>query len=251
KFIKHNVEVTLKEKVNQIIENIKDIQNAKVGISKINDVDFTNTMQKLKTREAINTFLNQIIKEEIISTEDIHSYKIVVKVAPYEKAQQFQKFHSINEAVNDDLIKPYKNKDFITFLKNLKNKQFYKPSNLVEYFMHTEVDLLDSHGTPASGGQAVGFALMLRLKEASEKKIILIDKPEASLDNDFLKNELINAIRNLKNNSTVFVITHNSTLGTLLNPDYLIVTKKKNNNKYQVLTGSYTSKLISDNSETL
>lgn len=251
KFIKHEIEVTLKEKVNIIIEEIKDIQNAKIGISKVDDMDFTNTIHRLKTQESIDFFLNQIIKEDVISSEDIHGYKIIVKVAPYKNAQQFQSLHSIREAVNDDLIKPYKERDFITFLKNLKNKQFYKPSNLIEYLMHREVDLLDSQGTPASGGQAVGFALMLRLKDASEKNIILIDEPEASLDNDFLKNELIEAIRNLKNNSTVFVITHNSTLGALLNPDYLIITKKSDINNYKVLTGSFISKRISDKSDTL
>jgi len=87
------------------------------------------------------------------------------------------------------------------------------------------------------------------LDEAKNKQIVLIDEPEASLDNEFLKNELIAAIRRLKENSTVFVITHNSTLGTLLKPDYLIVTKKDGNNDYKVLTGAYSSKSISNDSQ--
>lgn len=251
-YIKNAQEAELKNKVNEIIEDVKSISRSKTGISKVEDFNFSDAMIKVKTEEAINSFLREIIKEEVIKSETLHGYKIVVKVSPYDGAQQFQKSHSINEAVHEELIKPYKDKDYITFLNNLKQKVFYNSSNLEEYFMHLEVDLLDSYDTPASGGQAVGFALILRLEEAKEKPIILIDEPEASLDNDYLKNELITAIRNLKNNnSTVFVITHNSTLGTLLEPDYLIVTQKNDNNEYQVLTGAYSSKTISNKSEKL
>lgn len=47
--------------------------------------------------------------------------------------------------------------------------------------------------------------------------------------------------------STVFVVTHNSTLGALINPDYLIVTTKDQNNNYKVLTGEFSSNSISNN----
>ena len=79
--------------------------------------------------------------------------------------------------------------NFITFLKRLKQKKFYNEANFAEYLLQKEVKLLDSEGVPASGGQAVGFALMLRLNEAKNKPIILIDEPESSLDNAYIKNE--------------------------------------------------------------
>jgi len=243
---KDEKEKHLKTRVNEIIKVIRNILSAKTGINEVDDYNYTDTVLNIKYKEAINSFLEEVITEDIIKTEKIHGYIIQVKISPYINARQFQSFHGINEAVNDDLIRPYKGKDFISFIKNLKQKKFYKPSNLEEYFMNVEVDLLDSYGTPASGGQAVGFSLILRLEEAKNKPIILIDEPEASLDNDFLKNELIDAIRSLKENSTVFVITHNSTLGTLLEQDYLIVTKKDGNKDYRVLTGSYKSKVISN-----
>ena len=63
--------------------------------------------------------------------------------------------------------------------------------------MHKEVKLLDSDGTPASGGQAVGFALMMRLNEARQKNVILIDEPESSLDNAYIQTELNSALKEL------------------------------------------------------
>lgn len=114
--------------------------------------------------------------------------------------------------------------------------------------MHLEVQLLDPDGTPASGGQAVGFTLIMRLEEAKTKPIILIDEPEASLDNAYIRDELIKALKSLTEYSTVFVVTHNSTLGALIEPDYLIVTTKTDEKKYHVLTGEFSSHFISEKS---
>lgn len=248
-YIGSKKEIEIKKRVNEVIDVVKNVSRARTGISKVEDCNFSEIIYKFKIEEAINKFLDHIIKEKVIKSETLHSYKIVVKLSPYESASQFLENHSTKEAVKDEIIGPYLNKDYITFLNNLKKKEFYNPSNLAEYFMHLEVDLLDSHGTPASGGQAVGFALIIRLQEAKEKPIILIDEPEASLDNAYIKEDLIKAIRELKNYSTVFIITHNSTLGTLLDPDYLIITKKNSPDNYQVLTGEFTSKIISDTSD--
>ena len=44
----------------------------------------------------------------------------------------------------------------------------------------------------------------------------------------------------------VFVVTHNSTLGALLEPDYLVVTTKNEQNEYTILTGEFSSNKISD-----
>lgn len=149
-----------------------------------------------------------------------------MNVAPYETANQFRQEIKTNEAVNSDLMEAYKNKNYISFLNNLKRKNFYNEANFAEYLVCKEVKLLDSEGIPASGGQAVGFALMLRLNEAKNKQVILIDEPELSLDNAYIRSELNSVLKELAINSMVVVITHNSTLGTLLNPDYLIITSK-------------------------
>ena len=60
---------------------------------------------------------------------------------------------------------------------------------------------------------------------------------------------MIKAIKGLSKESTVFVVTHNSTLGTLLEPDYLVVTTKNDAREYSVLTGEFSSQTISVSSE--
>src|SRR5690625_353164 len=106
-YIKNAQEADLKERVNEIIEDVKSISRSRTGISKVEDFNFSHAMSKVKTEEAINSFLEEIIKEEVIKSETLHGYKIVVKASPYDGAQQFRKFHTINEAVDEELIIPY------------------------------------------------------------------------------------------------------------------------------------------------
>ena len=181
-----------------------------------------------------------------MKNERIHGYQVQVSIAPYMSASEFQQEIKTSVAVKDDLMKAYQARCFTKFLNILKNKAFYNEANLAEYLVRKEVKLLDSDGVPASGGQAVGFALMLRLNEAKMKPIILIDEPESSLDNAYIRSELNQALRNLANHSMVVVITHNSTLGTLLEPDYLVVTSKSSDGKYSIMSGEFSSRIIRD-----
>lgn len=238
----------VQDEVNNILDSVKKIVQSKTGITSVIDCEFSKIIYKEQTENEICNFMESIICETELKRENIYGYQIIVKLAPFKNADQFRKDFSLKEGVQDDLIVPYKDMDYIKFLKNLNKKRFFKFSNLAEYFLHLEVKLLDSDGTPASGGQAVGFALMMRLEEARTKSIILIDEPEASLDNAYIREELIKAIRSLSRNSTVFVVTHNSTLGALLEPDYLIVTTKNDEKQYHVLTGEFSSHIISKES---
>lgn len=246
-FIEKQQANRIRERVNEILKSVKKIVTSKTGITQVLDCEFSEIIQKMQMEKQINTFMNNIICEQELKRENIYGYQIIVKISPFEKAKQFQNAASTQEAVNNEIVKPYLQGDYITFLNNLKKKKFYNISNLASYFMHLTVELLDSDGTPASGGQAVGFALMMRLEESKSKPIILIDEPEASLDNAYIRDELIPALKNLSKNSTVFIVTHNSTLGALINPDYLIVTTKDQENNYKVLTGGFSSNYITNN----
>ncbi|WP_165619524.1 hypothetical protein [Streptococcus equi] len=245
-YLKHKRDNELRQKVNAIMGDIKATVTARTGISNIQECSINKVIHKYQLEKKMDDFLKRIIVETPMKNERLHGYQIQVNLVPYQSASQFLEEIGKREAVNDDLIKAYNKKDFITFLKNLKKKSFYNEANFAEYLVRKEVKLLDSEGTPASGGQAVGFALMLRLNEAKNKPVILIDEPESSLDNAYIKTELNKALKNLSENSMVVVITHNSTLGALLEPDYLIVTSKSDNGEYSIMSGEFSSSKIRD-----
>ena len=245
-YLKYRQDSELKQKINDIMRKVKSTITAWVGIENVQECSVNKVIEKQQLEKKIDSFLRSIVVETSLKNDRLHGYQIRVNLIPYKTASQFQKAIGTQEAVNNDLIKAYNDKDFIAFLKNLKQKNFYNEANFAEYLLQKEVKLLDSQGVPASGGQAVGFALMLRLNEAKNKPIILIDEPESSLDNAYIRNELNKELKQLARNSMVVVITHNSTLGTLLEPDYLIITSKDNNGTYSVKSGEFTSCKIKD-----
>ncbi|HFU4122165.1 TPA: hypothetical protein ACGO7R_000062 [Streptococcus suis] len=245
-YLEYKRDDELKQKVNDIMRDVKATVTARTGISNIQKCSINKVIHKHQLEKKIDNFLKSIIVETSMKNERLHGYQIQVNLTPYQSASQFQKEIGTQEAVNSDLIRAYRDKDFITFLKNLKQKNFYNEANFAEYLVRKEVKLLDSDGVPASGGQAVGFALMLRLNEAKNKPVILIDEPESSLDNAYIKTELNEALKNLAKNSMTVVITHNSTLGALLEPDYLVVTSKNDSGEYSVMSGEFSSSKIRD-----
>ena len=186
-YIEFRKDNEIKKKVNKIMTEVKSTVTARTGISNVQECSINKIIHRQQLEKKINEFLNSIVTKSPQKNERLHGYQIQVNLVPYESASQFQKEIGTKEAVNNDLMEAYKNKDFITFLNNLKRKNFYNEANFAEYLVRKEVKLLDSDGVPASGGQAVGFALMLRLNEAKNKPIILIDEPESSLDNAYIK----------------------------------------------------------------
>lgn len=240
---KHN---RVKVKTNEVMKLVKSVLSSRTGITSIKKCSINEIVFREQIERKINDFLNEIVIRTTLKNERIHGYQVQVSIAPYMSASEFQQEIKTSVAVKDDLMKAYQARCFTKFLNILKNKAFYNEANLAEYLVRKEVKLLDSDGVPASGGQAVGFALMLRLNEAKMKPIILIDEPESSLDNAYIRSDLNQALRNLANHSMVVVITHNSTLGTLLEPDYLVVTSKSSDGKYSVMSGEFSSRIIRD-----
>ncbi len=56
--------------------------------------------------------------------------------------------------------------------------------------------------------------------------MLLIDEPESSFDNLFLRDRVNQIIRSLSENMPVILVTHNNTVGASIRPDYLVYTKR-------------------------
>ena len=168
-YIESRKDNKIKEKVNEIIKEIGSIITEKTGVKSAPECSINDIIYRQQLEKKINSFLDHVITETPIKTEDLHGYQIQVNLVPYQSASEFKKEIRTLDSVKDDLMKAYRDRDFITFLKYLKQKKFYNEANFAEYLVRKEVKLLDSDGTPASGGQAVGFALAMRLREAGQK----------------------------------------------------------------------------------
>lgn len=80
---------------------------------------------------------------------------------------------------------PYK---FLISLQNvgIEEAEFYK------YFVDIEYQTLNKHGFKVSGGERSEFNLLHEINDALKYDLLLIDEPESSFDNIFLKMMLMN-----------------------------------------------------------
>ena len=56
--------------------------------------------------------------------------------------------------------------------------------------------------------------------------MLLIDEPESSFDNIFLREKVNKIIRDIAREMPVIIVTHNNTVGASIHPDFIIHTKR-------------------------
>jgi hypothetical protein len=75
----------------------------------------------------------------------------------------------------------------------------------------------------------------------------LIDEPESSFDNIFLKDSVNEIIKDISRSMPVVLVTHNNTVGASIKPDYLLYTSKEveaGRVVYRIYSGFPSSRLL-------
>jgi Fe-S cluster assembly ATPase SufC len=167
----------------------------------------------------------------------------LAKTKKYTGAGQLKKKSKTNlgfsEAFNN-YENPYK---FLISLQNvgIEETEFYK------YFVDIDYRTLNKHGYEVSGGERSEFNLLHEISDALKHDLLLIDEPESSFDNIFLKSEVNELIKEISKEIPVIVVTHNSTIGASISPNHLVFTQKivdAGNVEYKVFFGHPTSKTL-------
>jgi len=129
----------------------------------------------------------------------------------------------------------------IVFLRELKNIEDLSKSDLYKYFCKVTYEVLNEYERKVSGGEMAEFNLLKTLEDARQYEMLLIDEPESSFDNLFLKESVNEEIKDLSKDMPVIVVTHSSTVGMLLKPDYILYTERKivdGKDEYKIFSGS-------------
>lgn len=229
--------------VNNLSERIKDDLKIRSSSTSIEDIDFYKIqMDKIKVAK-FDEIVNKLQTEKIIDSKEIRGFKVIAKTKKFTGALQLQKKSKSKLTFSDafnNYDKPYK---FLVSLKNIaiEETDYYK------YFVDIEYKTLNKHGFPVSGGERSEFNLLHEISDALKHDILMIDEPESSFDNIFLKNEVNELIKEISKEIPVIVVTHNSTIGASIKPDYLVYTTKLIDNGelvYKVFFGHPMSKIL-------
>ena len=233
--------ITIIEITNSLIETIKGILDEKSALSTIEELDFLEIAKNKLEVIFFNDFVNKLKNEKIIEQEESLRFIIEVKRKKYTKIDRIKK-HMAQCPSLTNAFKYYD--DPYTYVMKLIEAGVLQD---VIYKMLIDIDFKvvnKDDGTEISGGEQAEYVLYSELKDANKYDIVLIDEPESSFDNIFLRDKIQEKIKNLALKTTVFIVTHNSTLGILMNPDKIIYTQKEGANQYNVYTGTLTSSVF-------
>ena len=109
-------------------------------------------------------------------------------------------------------------------ISGLQDKDYY------QFFAKVECKILNQYGYPVSGGERAEFNLLREINDALQYDMLLIDEPESSFDNIFLKSKVNHLIKEISETMPVVIVTHNNTVGASIRPNYIVHTKRQINN---------------------
>lgn len=202
-----------------------------------NDLNFLDIKLEKEKIQKFNAIGKAVKKNRSIHKDKKGKFTIDALVSPFRGAMEVKnesktnlKFKEIFEHYN----KPF---DYLTLLVNNELDR----ASLYNLFCKVEYQVLNEYGKPVSGGEMTEFNLLQKLNDARHYEMLLIDEPESSFDNLFLKENVNKILKEISKELPVVVVTHNNTVGILLKPDYIIYTQREieaGNDKYYIYSGS-------------
>lgn len=227
--------------VNELVKTITQKLQASSSSPSIkhNDVDFYGIKIEKEKARRFNAIAKAVKRDLIIDSKSFgEKFSIKAQVGAFTGAQELRDESKTRDVKFSDAFKQYES-PFI-YLGELKKLSLDKAS-LYRYFCKVRYHVLNEYDKPVSGGERSEFNLLKALQDARQFEMLLIDEPESSFDNVFLKDNVNKVIKELSKELPVVVVTHNNTVGMLMQPDYILYTSREiatGDDEYYLYSGS-------------
>lgn len=231
--------------VNNMIKMVKESLQLKSAAPRIPNIDLYQYFINKKKREIFAQVAIAIKKSRTINTEKAGHFTISVSVRPFANATDL-KTVGLKQVSLINAFAKYGNP--IQYLDELKAAGV-ESNRIYKLFAAIDYKILNSSGLPVSGGERAEFNFLQKIKDAILCDILIIDEPESSFDNLFLKNEVNKFIKEMAENMPVIISTHNNTIGGSIKPDYILYTEKKmeaDGIHFNIYSGYPTAKNLKD-----
>jgi Fe-S cluster assembly ATPase SufC len=209
--------------VNGLVRDIKASLKRRTSAVQVQDVDLYRVMINKRKVERFSEIAKRLQEEATISEEAIQGFRVVATKAPFAGAGEIKDVSGVKTAFRDAFCEyehPYE------YLQKLLVNDELTRSELYKLFVKITYRILNRDGFEVSGGERSEFRLLQEIKDAQNYDILLIDEPESSFDNIFLRSDVNQIIREISTTMPVVVVTHNSTVGASIGADYLLYAKK-------------------------
>jgi len=209
--------------INDLVKNIKQQLNVRSSGVKIESVDLYRRCMDIKRVERFKDIVKFLKKDAVIDEENIQGFKVEARKEDFKGAQEIRRASGGKAAFSSAFAKyddPY------LYLRELLDIDGLSQSELYKFFVKISYKILNKDGVEVSGGERSEFRLLQEINDAQSYDVLLIDEPESSFDNLFLKSDVNDLIKKISETMPVVVVTHNSTVGASIGADYLLYASK-------------------------
>ncbi|ENG8008184.1 hypothetical protein ABVF78_004112 [Vibrio alginolyticus] len=241
-----NRELELKKSfVNDIVDNIKSELKMHTAAAPISEIDLYKLALDQKKVGRFDTLCNSIQQEKEFLRKDIQGFSKVARRSAFANARDVGAVLGKQIAFSN-AFSQYGSGGF-AYLEELRKIEALAETDYHKLFAKISYDILNSSGYQVSGGERSEYRLLQEISDASQFDLLLIDEPESSFDNRFLFRKVNSLIKEMSGFMPVILVTHNSTVGASIKPDYLVYTSKRIDEgkvQYELYTGHPTDKVL-------
>lgn len=233
-----------KQVVNELVKEIKRGLAFRTSAVQVQDVDLYAMAMDRKRVARFSEIIGFLKKEAVIFQETLQGFKVEAKKHPYSGAGEI-KAASGTKLGFSDAFRKYENA--YSYLRELMQNENLPPADIYKLFVKISYRVLNKDGHEVSGGERSEFRLLQEIADAQNYDLLLIDEPESSFDNLFLKGEVNQILKAISETMPVVVVTHNNTVGASVGADYLLYTAKEVENgvpRYRIFSGYPTDKKL-------
>lgn len=239
KYTQQYAENLKKQWINGVIRDIKNSLQAKTAATRIADVNFYELLMNKKKVSKFNEIVESLKRDEIINSTEFGGFKIEIKKKRFISANELKRFSGKRDTGFQSIFELYES-DPYKFLTKMIDMDVISDADYYKYFSNVEYRILNQYGFEVSGGERAEFNLLQQINDAYQYDMLLIDEPESSFDNIFLKNKVNSIIKDISKELPVVIVTHNNTVGESIKPDFIVHTVRKidqNNVTYEIYYG--------------
>ncbi len=230
--------------VNELVKDIKARLRIRSSAVPIDDVDLYGVSMGAKKAVRFNDIVNSLRQTSKVFEESVQGFRVVATKGTFTKAGEVKSAIRVKTSFSS-AMKEYTNP--YRYLRALMSDANLPKSELYRLFAKIEYKILNRDGFEVSGGERSEFRLLQEIKDAQNHDILLIDEPESSFDNMFLKSDVNQIIREISETMPVVVVTHNNTVGASIGADYVLYASKQLDGgkpTYKLYSGHPTDKTL-------
>jgi hypothetical protein len=238
------LDIKKRQAVNGLVKEIKQGLKVRTAAVQVHDVDLYAIAMDRKRVERFSEIVGHLKREAVIFNDTLQGFRIEARQQAFAGAMEIKTASGTKQAFSDAFRKydsPY------AYLRELMQNESLSRADLYKLFTRINYRILNKDGHEVSGGERSEFRLLQEIADAQNYDLLLIDEPESSFDNLFLKSEVNQILKGISETMPVIVVTHNSTVGASVGADYVLYTTKDLEDgvpRYRIFAGYPTDKKL-------